>query len=323
MVTATKRASPPTRPAGRTLLGAKRGSFSSHDGTPIAFLDTERKDAPTLLLINGIGASAMAYAYVADAFGDRFRIVCFEYRGLHGSGRPLRGYSALTIKDHARDALALLEHLDIERAHTVGWSMGVQVLLELYRLASPRIESMVLHGGVAGRPFETLALSPRLGRVAPRVLVSLQRRDRLAGRALAFGVDGRWFVPLAVRLGLTHHGIDHALFRELAVGFKDHDLHLLFEMMRHMGEHDARDVLGTIRCPTLVLTGSRDFLASVELARAMVDEIPRATLSLVPGGTHYALVEFPTLINRALANFWSAIAGGVPVAEGTATLERA
>lgn len=294
-------------PAASPFSGARHGTFSSFDGTPIAYLDMGEADRPTLLLINGVGASALAYANIVRRFAPRFRVVSFDYRGLYRSGRPLGGYDALTITDHARDALALLDTLGIESVHAVGWSMGVQVLLELYRLAGERIESMVLKGGVAGRPFENLLGMPRLSRVAPRALRLLQRSERGATRALSTVVDARWFVPMSVRSGFTHHAIDPALFRELAGCFKSHDMHLLLELLHRMGEHDASDVLTEVRCPNLVMTGSRDFLTPVRVARDMSERLSDSRFVLLPGGTHYALVELPDVINRHLGAFWSEV----------------
>lgn len=289
------------------FAGARHGTFVSFDGTPIAYLDMGETEKPALFLINGVGASALAYSNIVRKFAPRFRIVSFDYRGLYRSGRPMGGYDALTIAHHAKDALALLDTLGIERAHTVGWSMGVQVLIELYRHSAHRIESMVLKGGVAGRPFENLLGTSRLTEIAPRVLRVLQRGERPAARALAAVVNARWFVPLSVRTGFTHHAVDPTLFRELAGCFEGHDMHLLLELLHRMGEHDANDVLADVSCPTLVMTGTRDMLTPVRVAQELAARVEGARFVLLPGGTHYALVEFPELINRHLGAFWSEV----------------
>ena len=131
-------------------------TFASFDGTPIAVQVAGKEGAPVLLLANGLGATIRAYRFIVQRFSSTFRFVSWDYRGLHGSARPLRGYDGMTVEDHAQDAEAVLAHIGADRFHALGWSMGVQVLLELYRRIGPRFDSLVLHNGVPGAPWETL-----------------------------------------------------------------------------------------------------------------------------------------------------------------------
>ena len=56
--------------------------------------------------------------------------------------------------DHAQDALHLLKEEGADRAAIVGWSMGVQVGLEVFRAAPERVASLAMLNGVAGRPWD-------------------------------------------------------------------------------------------------------------------------------------------------------------------------
>src|SRR5689334_9975119 len=110
-------------------------------------------DVPILLMANGLGATVDAYRFIVSRFSSTFRFVSWDYRGLYGSGRPLRGYDALAVADHAKDAFAVLEAVGAKgEVHALGWSMGVQVLLEMLREKPEAFETLVLHNGVAGRP---------------------------------------------------------------------------------------------------------------------------------------------------------------------------
>jgi len=280
-------------------------SFTSFDGTPIAYQSAGHDAGAPLLLANGVGASIEAYRSIIDAFGDRFRFLAWDYRGLFRSGRPLGGYRALRIEDHAHDARALLAHEGIERAHAFGWSMGVQVLLEWARTEHARLRSLVLMNGVAGRPYESVLSLPLLARVAPAVMGALQHVDGAVTSIVHGAVDHASFLPVARRLGFVHRDLDGDLFVSIARGFKELDLHLYLELLKKMGEHDATDVLPTIQCPTLVLSSTHDVMTPLARAEEMTRLLPRATLEVVPHGTHYAAVEFPDLVNRVLARFWS------------------
>ena len=108
------------------------------------------------MLANGLGGSYLAYCFLIDHFKDRFRFYCWDYRGVYSSGEPTGGDEGLHIENHAADAVALLEHEKLQKVFAVGWSMGVQVLVEMCRDHGHLFDNLVLHNGVAGKAFHTL-----------------------------------------------------------------------------------------------------------------------------------------------------------------------
>jgi pimeloyl-ACP methyl ester carboxylesterase len=291
----------------------ERRNIASFDGTPLQMQLFGRRGAPLVLLANGLGATVMAYRFVLARFAKELRFVSWDYRGLYGSGRPVGGYQALTVEHHARDALAVLEAVYEDEGrphehHALGWSMGVQVLLELQRHAPASTRSLILHNGVPGRPWSTLGgrFDSPLRFVVDPLLAGSQRLDGLLHQAVRRAVDWRGFVPTAIRLGLVHHELRREVFHDVAQGFKLLDMHLYIEQLRQLGRHDAFDVLPLVRCATLILQGTADLMTPMVVAQRMAHTIPAAELVLIPGGTHYAAVEMPELINDELERFWGA-----------------
>jgi pimeloyl-ACP methyl ester carboxylesterase len=66
---------------------------------------------------------------------------------------------------------------------------------------------------------------------------------------------------------------------------------------------DARPLLASIACPTLVLVGDGDLLTPPELAQEIVDGIRGARLVVVPDCGHLSTVEQPEAVNRALIDW--------------------
>lgn len=285
-----------------------RLTVTSFDGTPLGVQmvsapDTP-PDAPVLLLANGLGATVTAYRYLLARFARTFRFVSWDYRGLYSSARPVSGYGGLDVDCHARDARAVLDELGIEEFHALGWSMGVQVLVELYRLAGDRFATLVFHNGVAGRPWDSVAGTELFKELMDPVLAASQRVDFLIERAVARVVDWEGFLPVAIKLGLVNGGLDRDVFLDVAGGFKSLDMHLYVELLRRLGKHDGRDVLPRIAVPTLILQGAKDPFTPLATAQRMAQQIPGALLQVLPGGTHYAAVEMPELLNQHLERFW-------------------
>jgi len=74
-------------------------------------------------------------------------------------------------------------------------------------------------------------------------------------------------------------------------------------MARAAQEHDAGNLLGEIRAPTLVVAGERDLFTPRHLSVEMSTRIPDADLLEIPRGSHAALIEQPELINLRLEKF--------------------
>ena len=139
----------------------------SRDGTRIAY--HVAGEGPPILLANGLGGSWKAWSHQISYFSDRYRFISWDYRGLYRSGPPTDP-DALRVEDHVDDALAVLDDLGEERVAIFGWSMGVQVALELFRTEPERVAALILVNGVAGKPWASVLNLPQLEKVIPKVL---------------------------------------------------------------------------------------------------------------------------------------------------------
>lgn len=279
-------------------------SFISSDGTPIGYQVAGREGAPVLLLANGLGGTIETYRFIINSFSHLFRFYCWDYRGLYTSGRPLGGYAALSIPHHASDGLELLEQEGITHFHALGWSMGVQVLLEMSRNTPQTMDSLVLLNGAAGTPYRSVLGVRAFENAIPWFLRKLQKVDTLVTKSVHWTVDFPAFISLMIHLRLVHPDLHRDVFLDVARGFQHIDLHLYMELLLRLGEHDASDVLSSIGCPTLVLAGSNDLLTPLSNSERLANTIPTSQLEIVPGGSHYTAVEFPDVLNQLLERFF-------------------
>ncbi len=298
------------------IPGMVRRTVPSFDGTPLAVQvvdDHPGGPQPALLLVNGLGATIVAYRLVIERFRSQFRIACFDTRGLFSSGRPVGGAAALTVDAHARDAIAVADALGWRRFHALGWSMGVQVLVEAARLLvaagqGDRLATLALHNGVAGRAFAGLGGHPVVARLiapwVPPLLRGMQAADGAVAAATALLVQRPWLIPLFVRAGLVRDSIDRPTFGAAAAGFASLDVDTFATILAGLGEHDAWAALPRIATPTLVVAGSHDRMTPLSAMELMASSLPRGALAVLPSGTHYAALELPTLFHEALARFW-------------------
>src|SRR5437764_2711698 len=95
-----------------------------------------------LLLIMGTSGSLGLWGPVEAPLAERHHVISFDNRGL---GASERGEGEITMASLARDAEALLDALEVPRAHVMGWSLGSAVAQELALAAPDKVASLVLY----------------------------------------------------------------------------------------------------------------------------------------------------------------------------------
>jgi pimeloyl-ACP methyl ester carboxylesterase len=206
-----------------------------------------------------------------------------------------------------RDLLALLRHKRAEAPVLAGWSMGVQLALEVHREHPDLPRALVGLFGAAGRPFDTAFDSGLAPEVAPRVLGALRAvgtRFRSIGPRLARAPGvARAFVHAGRGLGMMAESLDVDRFRDIAEDWARLDLAIYADHFEALARHDATDLLAQIRTPTLLIAGGRDRLTPAHLVERIAKTMPDADYELLPDATHFGLLEEPAAIVARIARF--------------------
>jgi pimeloyl-ACP methyl ester carboxylesterase len=134
------------------LPGVARGAdrFFDSDGVRIRF--TDQGQGPPVVLIHGFSASSdmnWGFPGVVEMLAKDFRVITLDNRGHGKSDKPVEvdDYGVNMVDDVQR----LLDHLKIEKAHFVGYSMGGMMTMKLAAIAPQRMNSAVV-GGMGWTP---------------------------------------------------------------------------------------------------------------------------------------------------------------------------
>ena len=242
-------------------------------------LHVERRgDGEPLLLIQGMGANCDHWGEpFLSALEGRFELVLYEHPGTGRSG-PIVG--RVTTPSLAADALALLDALELERAHVFGFSMGGMVAQELALAVPQRIVSLTLAatscGGTQSKPT-----SPEVVQAITSAALSGDRERVLkTGFELVFS---RAYAADPANLGP---------FAD-AVAINQASLTTLLAQRDALMAHDAYGRLRGLAVPTLVVHGTEDRLLDYVNGDLVASMIPGARLEPLAGVGHLLFWERP------------------------------
>lgn len=226
-------------------------------------------DGPPVVMLHGGLGHAGNWGYQVPAIVSAgYRAILIDSRG---HGRSTRDEQPYSYERMASDVLAVMDALGIDRARFVGWSDGACIALVLASRAPARAAG-VFFFACNMDPGGTKEMNP--GAVIDRCFAR-HRKDY-------------------ARLSATPDGFDAFV---AAVG----------EMMRTQPDYSARD-LGSIEVPVAIVLGEHDEFIRPEHAAYLARSIPDATLTILPGVSHFAPLQRPARFNAAMLAFL----GGVP-----------
>lgn len=160
--------------AARATAGAAE-RYQEVNGVRIYYLDVGH-GSPPMLLLHGLSANAQSFGgLIAARLGDSFRLIVPDLRGRGRSDAPPTGY---TIEDHARDMIALLDELGLERVVVVGHSFGGFLGIYLAATRPERVAKLVIIDAA-------MTLNPRVGEMLKPSLDRLTRTYPSADAYLA------------------------------------------------------------------------------------------------------------------------------------------
>ncbi|MGA5895577.1 alpha/beta fold hydrolase [Streptomyces venetus] len=252
------------------------------DGIEVAY--DRVGQGPPLVLAHGAMTDARLWRAQVVDLADEFTVIAWDEPG---SGRSSDVSPSFVLADYARCLAAVVEDVGLGPAHVVGVGWGGTVVLELYRHHAGLVRTLVLVDTYAGWKGS---------------LPAAEVRARVEGAERMLDVPDTEFAPTMP--GLFAGRPPAEAVRMLSLMSADTRRGSMRTELTIMAEADQRDLLPRIEVPTLLLWGELDSRSPVEqVARPLLEAIPRATLVVLPGVGHLSNVEAPETFNRTVREF--------------------
>lgn len=258
-----------------TGAGEERGAASfDSNGVQIHYADRGR-GVPVVLLHGFTGSYARHWEApgVMQALETAgYRVIAMDCRGHGQSGKPQE--SGQYGVEMVRDVVRLLDHLNVERAHIVGYSMGGATASQLLVKYPKRVLTVTLIGsGWEGEDLQALT---------SQMLSMADDFDHQDASALIRGVSA------SGAGGLT----DAQIAAATADLFARNDSHVLAAIARGLPPlwRVSREELRATTVPVLAIVGEYD-RNNLEAVRRMVGVVPGLQVVQLPGASHATSVR--------------------------------
>ena len=227
---------------------------------------------PALLLWPPGRCTVRVWDHLVPRLVDRFRVVRIDIRGLGQSSPAADPDTQYTFEQYAKDACAVLDHLDIQRCHVWSQSWGSRPAMVFCAFNPDRVMSAALYAANTDQP-DVPAQRDGSRRAAE------QRRES--------GIES---TPPPT--GFNEHRHPEA------VG----------QAMGALRKYDLSTVVGKLAMPVLIGTGSHD--PNLVSSRVIAATAPNATLAVLECVGHNGILEHAELALGTFLEFHDALRAG-------------
>lgn len=255
-------------------LPFKEGSFQIQ---PVTIHFWEKGKGEPVILIAGLFSSLERMdkdrlGFIIDNLAINFRVIVMEMRGHGKNSKP---YSATEYgTEMATDVIRLMDHLELEKAHIMGYSYGALLAAKLIETFPERIEKVVL-GGAAIANIEKISDFEWAWKYAD----SIENGEGLA-------VIARDLTPAGEEVNLDLI----KLLNEKYLAPSD-DLAMIAVLRGTSKLGINLDILETTSIPILMASGELD--ANAAEALALKEKYPALEVLIIPGKDHISAVTSP------------------------------
>lgn len=245
--------------------------FTTSDGVQLHY--RKAGTGPALVILPGYGQDASKFNNVYEGLRNHFTIYTLDYRWLGKSGTPEYGAH---ISRFAKDAKEMIDHAGIDEFYLFAHSMGNTVAWNYFSLfGQDKVKRYIL-----GDEAPCLITDPGW---------SDKENETFTGSPEEKDLWTAWRSPRA----------ETDPQKKLSLQEK-----MMARLLTHHLSNDWRDIIPTIKIPTLILMGGKSHFSSPLLWNWLTSNIESSKLEIIDEGGHGYYESHPDIFNAALMEFF-------------------
>jgi len=270
-----------------------------------------KREGDAIIFLHFGGGNLMMWQRAVPYFQADYRLILVDLRGHGKSDKPQTGYH---IDEMARDVVGVMEHLELERAHVVGSSLGAEVGLSMAANYPENMLSLACEGALYSEYGPCGIWEGSEEAFTEHVADSLERVQNSAGPVFA-SVD-------ALMDANQQKFEKYGLWNEYFEAVKRYDVYQIDEgkytygwskpaaqdYMEHYYAYRFEDYYKRVKCPILMLP-DKNLLPSEKIAMEKLSQLARQVkIVYVPGWTHpYGWLLDPEEMSKTVLEFLSEV----------------
>jgi len=267
-----------------------RQGFIDVDGVRTRYAEAGSPDLPTAIMLHGTGGHWETFAPNLAALSEKYHCIAIDMVGNGFSEKPDYDYE---IPVYVKQALGVLDHFGVEKAHFIGMSLGAWVCAATAVSHPERVDKVILMS-----PAGLIATASNMARI---------RAERTAAVN-----NPTWE---SIHKVFAHLIADEAnrlpdLIALRQAVYQRDDTRETIEHLLILQDAEARDrnlipeeKWAAIKAPTLVIAAGKDHSEYMSTANTVARLIPDSEVFEMPDVAHWPHFEDPASFNRAALDF--------------------
>ena len=242
-----------------------------------------------LLLLEGWGYDSWMWFRQLPELSKKYKCIVIDNRGVGKSSKPDYPYE---MNMFAKDAIGVLDHLDIQKTHILGISMGGFIAQEIALTYPNRVMSLIIASTSFGGPNAPVASKETLAKMMTAPNETVTNEEAYAIR-MSVVASQQWLKDNKELLEQI------TKWREQNPQPNNTRLH----QASAANNFNVEDKINSINIPTLILHGDSDVVVPTRNAELLHEKIPNSKLVLIKDGQHWSFIQYYEQFNQAVLDF--------------------
>jgi len=257
-----------------------------------------------LMLIHGFGDRKEHWRAQIEDLSKNFKVIRMDNRG---AGKSDRSNTIYSMEVYADDINGLLNHLDIEKAHILGQSLGGMIVQNFALKYSERINKIVLINTIAG--VTPLGVPPDQGIAYYRNNAIADLKEMKKDPLVAFiekakrSFSREFWRQIKENPKKKFHNIwsvEDLVEEKTHYGPTEKDI---IHQAKALRTHNTYDRLHEIKNEVLIIAAEKDKTCPVLMNKKIHELIPNSQFIVIEKAGHQSILEYPQMINNYIIEF--------------------
>ena len=249
--------------------------INAKDSKDTFYILNNKQDTP-VVLIHGVGLNHKIWEPQINSFKNT--VLSYDILG-HGN-TPLTK-SQISFDDFSLQLLNLIDELEFEKIHLVGFSIGSLIARNFACNYNNRLESLTLFCSVFQRNKDQQQI------VNDRFELSKKSRS-LSRQALK-----RWFTDGYINKNPN-------IYEKICSMLEENNMENFLKVYQLFVEHQDNEKFENIKTKTLIMTGENDMGSTTEMSKNLGKKIANSKVKIVSNGKHLCSIECADDVNNAI-----------------------